>query len=449
MLTPLFDIPEGDAMLGASSALSEQVLLRALTQQLPAIEAAEKPFVGCRVVNALYQPSRALMLAVALLDDVAIPDDRLWPEGRIVYLQSPVRSPVSRRGKAIDILGQPFEAYVFPNDRRLRSLRNLAGSEDAQTFWRSLFSLPTDENAELKRQLLRYAPEQKFVARLRDRASNVEQQRDGVAVRICDAQRAAELVDRHKSARKLLKHRPRSLDVPRMIGGDAAAGIIAIEWIKGDGLLQTLAAGDATSVLALLAQSLHDFHQMAMPDLSAVTSSSLASMADAAASDLGMACPQLFPALASLLSRITARLRNVETVTPATIHNDFYFDQVRVRKHRCTIVDLERVATGDPLIDVANFVCQMRMLPYRPQFGVNACEANRWADLFLEKWQRTTSTTIDADRLAAYSAVSALVLARGMMRHLRPGWKTIVHHCIAQAESLLASTTENPVPRFA
>jgi len=442
MLNAMFDIPSHDAVAAGLSQLDEAMLLQICNEQLGGHDSKDGPWLFCRQVNAQYRPGQRVALALALLRDADVPADRYWPQETLVYLHAPVRPPMSRRGTVFRGPAGELEAYVFPNDRRLRTLRSISSAAGATELWRGWFKHTDQRELSLKRQLLRYVPESKFVARIRNRGSDQEVQQDGLAVRVCDPDRAADLIHRHRETRRLLKGRPRALDVPRVISADAARGIVAVEWIKGDGLLETLAAGDADVVLKLLVEALHDFHTMTMTGLGPIHAQQLAASIDDATGELAVALPEL----ADRWRRIARICREVgsgiEEAPSATIHRDFYFDQVRVRKHRCTIVDLERLGIGDPLVDVASFVVQMRLLEHRAEFGISGDRVHRWSRLFLEQWRRVSTTPFASATWEFYSALAAVELARGVMRRLRGGWSQLAHRCLEDAERSLVESAK-------
>jgi aminoglycoside phosphotransferase (APT) family kinase protein len=140
-----------------------------------------------------------------------------------------------------------------------------------------------------------------------------------------------------------------------------------------------------------------------------------------------------------------ARFQGFVTVEPVTLHNDLHWNQLRIRQRRYALLDLERLCVGDPLVDAANFATQLRMLGQRPEHQVTPQEASHWAAEFLEQWVTATKTPIASDRFRTYAALTLLELARSMMRHFRPGWRALAHHCVAQAESELNTIGQEAV----
>ncbi|MCH7703760.1 MAG: phosphotransferase, partial [Planctomycetes bacterium] len=158
-----------------------------------------------------------------------------------------------------------------------------------------------------------------------------------------------------------------------------------------------------------------------------------------AVGDLCETLPELSDRLRPIGVATVARLSEVGTSDTVTLHNDMHFKQVRVRSKRIGILDLDRLAIGDPLIDVANFATQLCMLGVRTDHSIDAATARGWANAFLDEWGRATGRPIDAGRYRCYAVLSLVELARGMMRHLRTGWRALAGRCVDQAEAELAA----------
>ncbi|MFQ5502801.1 MAG: phosphotransferase, partial [Phycisphaerae bacterium] len=139
-------------------------------------------------------------------------------------------------------------------------------------------------------------------------------------------------------------------------------------------------------------------------------------------------------------------LGRISVEDPVTLHNDFHWNQLRINDDRIAMLDLERMCLGDPLVDVANFAGQVRMLGVRPEHEIDSATATTWAYAFLEEWSIYTCRHIHPIRFRCYLAVTLLELARGMMRHLRPGWQDLAHRCVEQASGDMGSLAREVAP---
>lgn len=447
MRSTLAELPV-DAMLGdLRGVLSPGRVLDACRAELARIEPHVRgAWRDCRVIEALYHPGRYVRVAYVLLADPATPAEREWPQGEIVYLHAPVRQPVSRRGEVLRIGGVEFEAYAFPNDRRLREMRRFAGKESSLAAWQEWLRVAGDaselDGESLQRLLMRYVPEQKWVIRLRAEARGAGRVSGKLrlAVRVGDADAVGELENRHRRLSASARGAAGPLAIPDVVGSDAQAGLLGVEWLRGDALLDALAQRDSAETLALLARALHDFHRLDHAGCVVGPAGEVSERVRAAAADLSAAYPELTDAMREIVEAADS-LRDSPAPT-VLLHNDFHWNQVTIRRERVAMLDLERVSLGDALIDVGNFVAQLRMLPLRDDLDqpVDAALAERWAGQFLEAWRCETGQAIDAERFALAAALSRIELARGLMRHLRPGARRVARECVSAALLDLRST---------
>jgi len=441
--------PPTDAALGGVvEALHPQSVLAACRTQLESLAQDERSsWNHCRVVEALYHPGRYVRVAYAMLADDQVPVKRNWPQGQIVYLHAPLRPPMSRRGRVILLGGWPVEAYLFPNDRRLRGLRKFASRQAAADVWRGWMREAGDDfevSAEsLRRVLIRYVPEQKWIVRLRvrgvDRASG-EPAKRSIAVRCASNRSCAMLARRHRVLRAIAAQQATAFQVPAVVGQQVSGGLLATQWNRGNTLLETLRRQPARAVMDRVSEVLASFHALPVEAFDRLPDAGVMSRVKDAVADLALACPDLEADLRRMAGEIRHCLNAFDACRSAVLHNDFHWNQLRLYDQRCTLLDLERMCSGDPLIDAANFAAQLRMLAHRPEHGVAAQQAADWADAFLNAWSRTRGEAIEPGRFGCFTAMSLLELARGMMRHLRPGWRLLARTCIESAAAGLGAT---------
>ncbi|MEK6797799.1 MAG: hypothetical protein AABZ12_02410 [Planctomycetota bacterium] len=448
-MTAIDDRPHDDVLAGAIAMLSGPELLPACREQLTDVEDdRRRRWTRLNLVESAYHPGRYVRVVVAMMTEEDVPQRRLWPEAHLIYLHTPVRTPMSRRGNVLRIGRESFEAYCFPEDRRLRGLRKFAGSNDAAEQWARWNERAGGSGRiipeTLQRVLLRYVPEDRWVVRLRaefeDHATGQRTKRR-IAVRCTSPAAAADILRRQDQVRRELHEREATIRVPEVKGADVELGLIAVEWDRGDSLLTALREGGAVPVLLGAADALRLFHRLRLGDLPTLGDVDVRASATAAAEQVGLACPSLAERLRSTSDGVGRALADAAPRIRSTLHNDFHPMQVNVKRGRFTFLDLDRMALGDPLVDVANFAVQLRMLADRPEYGVDAATAHEWATGFLDEWSQKSNAPWDTDRFRAYAATSALTLALGMMRHLRPGWRPLAERCTEVAERLLGATT--------
>ncbi len=452
-MTATLDIPIDEFLGDVVNRLAPESVVSACREQLRRVEPGDRDaWRQSRIIEALYHPGRYMRIAYAFTTDAEVPSHRLWPQAQIVYVRAPVRRPMSQRGSILSLNGAEVEVYRFPNDRRLRGLRKFASRESATATWQGWIDEAKQDAsldpASLQRTLMRYVPEQKWVVRLRACASHrssgkVQQRRIGV--RLASPTSCAALLKRHLALRRPSEQADAAFRVCKVVGHNIPAGLLAVKWTKGMTLLEALEERPSADVMAGIAAMLGAFHASAVQELRRLGPEDLRRSAESAADDLSLACPELGPAIGELVTKLDDRLRNLGSTEQVTLHNDLHWNQVRIESKRFKLLDLERLAVGDPLIDVANFAMQVLLLGDRPEHAVTADTARRWAGEFLQQWSKLSGARIDATRFSSYAAISLLELARGMMRHLRPGWRTLANRCVVLAGAELADTSREAV----
>lgn len=67
-------------------------------------------------------------------------------------------------------------------------------------------------------------------------------------------------------------------------------------------------------------------------------------------------------------------------LTPTTIHRDFYYSQVLIDRDDLTMIDFDLIASGDPALDVANFIAHLYFLggDRLQDWTALACDAHRF-----------------------------------------------------------------------
>jgi len=437
------DLPRDERLDGVLSRLDPADMLAVLRAQLsdvaPEVRDRWRKIVA---LDAAYHPARYVRIAFALLSDPDTPGNRVWPEGDLVYLHAPVRRPMSRRGQVIRVGEDDVEVYRFPNDRRLRGLRKFASATSAPERWQHWIErngrAEVLDAATLQRRFIRYTPEYKWIIRLRaevrDPATG-EIAKRRIAVRCASPASCRGLARRHAVASRVLSRISDDVRVPQVLGWEADAGLLAVEWDRGDPLLEALKSDDRA--IEAFAHALRWLHGAQIPGLPTLASERVGESIAAAVKELAVVCPELAGIVTEMANDLCRGLGDLEPVHPVTLHNDLHLHQVLAKRGRFTFLDLERMSLGDPLIDIANFAAQLSILPHRRDFAVEPERAARWRARFLASLFEQTGEVFDDPRFHWFAAAAFLRHAHGAMRHLRPGWRDTVQTCVRLAESEL------------
>lgn len=444
MLTTVSQVPFENVVPSMAELLDAEAVLSLCRNEWTRIdEATRSEWRAARMIEALYHPRRHLRVAYVLLADPDTPANRYWPEGQIVYFHSPARTTESRRGNTLTIDGRSVEVYGFPNDRRLRGLRLAAGRNHCEQMWADWEAKRGDrariDASSLQRTMVRYVPEQKWVVRLRanwTESDSSEEQVRRLAVRACRPSMCATLAQRHRELAAHRGSRGVSFRIPEVVGESSEMGLLGVEWIRGLTLVEALRQQDAATIMCEVSQRLASLHATKVSGLERVSPRQLAAKVRFAARDLALAAPEKSDGIRELEEACIVSLNKLEdSGEMVTLHNDFHWNQVSIKKDRFALFDLDRMARGDALIDVATLAAQLEMLSRRPDVLVSHEESRRWRSTFLQSWAGISERNLDGRRLHLYCAVARWELARGLLRHLRPGWNTFADSCFELIES--------------
>jgi len=447
MLVDCTDWPADPAFADLFRVLAPDNVLRlAQRQRRETDRSAGGTWSRCQVIEALYDPGKHVRIAYALHGDHSIQPRRTWPEAEIIYVRYPVRIPMSRRGWVVTDRGFSMEFYRFPNDRRLRGLRKFTGRADAAALWQRWLNQDEPgldlEPDSLRRALMRYVPEQKWIVQLRAQCRDhvaEETVKRAIAVRSADSESCRALYDRTLDVRRALVNTERGFRVPKPVALDHRLGLLAVQWMWGRSLLDSLLHGDPTEILGRVADALQIFHKAPIENLTPLDPGSYLKRAEVCAADIHTVLSALTPLVHSIIDSLKRHVPQGDASLHGPIHNDFHWNQLQLKRDRVTILDLERCAWGDPLVDVATFVTQLSVLDVRDDLGVTGESASQWAETFLRVWESTTGCQVHVGRLRWYSAVALLVLARGTLRHLRSHWPARTQRYLQRAFMTLNS----------
>ena len=114
------------------------------------------------------------------------------------------------------------------------------------------------------------------------------------------------------------------------------------------------------------------------------------------------------------------------------LHGDFYYDQVLIRKKRLAhFLDLDNLAVGDPIIDVASFCAQLRLLAARERLDEERAE---WISRrFVEGYESASATRVNGRKLNWHVSAQLLKLSVWPFRLFEEKWPERVHHLVNEA----------------
>ena len=295
-----------------------------------------------------------------------------------------------------------------------------ANTEDAPTWLRGidmlLWRLPRDPGLpqlgallDGQTELVRYRPEERATLRRGSRYAKTFHGNEG-----------AELFQRFSAFSSYAD----SFEVATPIGYDAATRTFWQEGVEAAGLADIVTARNCTGMMARVAQTLATLHATEPRFGPRRSNAALAAGALKRSAKIGRCMPELQAPAGRVADAIAARVPADMAVVQ--IHGDFHLEQLRMRAERLVLFDLDELAIGDPLEDLASFVvkCPLR----DAQLARSACEA------LIEAYARAWAGRFNQERLDWHLAVQWLHKASRAYVWQRPGWRKAAEEALAEAE---------------
>lgn len=173
--------------------------------------------------------------------------------------------------------------------------------------------------------------------------------------------------------------------VPRVLGLLPEAGLWLQERVHGQVLGDLLRPGADPAPAAAAGRALARLHLTRPPADNLrrphwTLEAEVAVMRDAL-TRAALAHPHLRGTLARLADDLGAQTLGLAPVAATPIHRDYYPDQVIIAPDRTWLLDLDLYTTGDPAIDVANFIAHLRETELRLWKGAGRLKAQEEAFL--------------------------------------------------------------------
>ncbi len=310
--------------------------------------------------------------------------------------------------------------FLFPNDAQLRGLRFI---EDPDKLKRILGGLAGVGDAGWRVQgrksivhPVRYKPERRFIARV-DLAlkhdSTGEKSTRQVFLRFFPDSRGAKLDAIARAFHGAAGGPP----VPKPLGSLLAGRVFAEEAVAGIDLGAVIGAGRGPA--QAVASALLRLHATKVPVPWTRTPATLVQAARAAVHALRSADGALAATLDSVLRVVEGHAFGPPPAS--TIHGDLHLHQVLVTDGGPVFVDFERVAIGDPLEDVGNFVAHLLSHAARATDAGTRGHIDAFRDAFLRTYLAGAPRRPGGD-LLFFVACGLLELALLPFRRLEANW---------------------------
>ena len=323
---------------------------------------------------------------------------------------------------------------IFPYDRRLRTLGPVMGAagRDVDPLLLTRLGPGEWEVEDRTIETARYRTERGAVLRYTIRAREIQSARRETLtcyLKVYRNERGADTWRFLQLMSAKVEGSPQPYDVIRPIAYLMEHRTLVAEEAPGTSLTQLLLrAGDPAEAVRPVARALAAFHQ---DDVPATRQESLADALKTirkASTLVEWICPGARDAIQAITAEVRAGLREAP---PTPIHGDLKPDHLFVSGPQVVFIDLDSVAFGDPVRDVASFFAHvasragMRSMP--------ADRARATAAAFVEEYFRHAPSTW-RERLPLHTAGAFLEVAAGIFRAQEPGWRETAAWIIEAAQ---------------
>lgn len=351
------------------------------------------PVTGARATYVRYKPGVSCLVAFRV---------RVGDEEHDVYARALRRSAqdklgaARRRAEEDSPLGPgglvldrwAIAVHAFPHDRRLPTLARLLDPVTGERLMGRLLG----EHPELRDGTLtglRYNPERRWVARLdaSEGRALIKVAQDG-AVRRAMAARDA-----------LAGQAP----VPELLGATRRHGLVALEWLQGEGLEGRLES--APRAAEAVGPALAAVHELDGLELAPRPDSEAQRLTAAARATL-VVSPELAQRAGRLATSLIGALRAAGPRT--AVHGDFSADQVILGARGAMLVDLDEARRDDPAVDLAGFAAELLLRVVRGRLPPAAAEQAREA--LLEGYRAAGGCAVTSGPALSRRLAAALLL---------------------------------------
>jgi streptomycin 6-kinase len=332
------------AIPGLATILDPDAFASALSRSVRGIELR-----STRITDVKYRPGRYCRVIFQVdaggtsVDGYA---DAYGPGDRQLYVKRKRIVPGPLGAGRFVWEDQAIVVTIFPNDHRLKRLRNVA---DAERWRRTLSELlpnqPDYWDGVVK--FIRARPGRHYVAKLLV---------DGAARAALKFYAERNYAISRDNARAFRPDGP--LRLAPIIGSSDDQRIVAFEWIADVRLHEALRepAFDI-DVMATVGSALARLHAQDPEGLPSLTREDEAAALRSSAELLGFVCPRIAKRAVKTADRLAARLLE-EPRGDCAVHGDFSPKQVLVGAESVTLLDLDGAVRSDPASDLGKFIAK-------------------------------------------------------------------------------------------
>ena len=411
-----------DRVLGATLGLllDEVAFTAALQARLPSVTVS-----SLRTVDVRYKPHTNCLVSYR----VGIDGNELdvyakgYDSSEIVKaFNGPEDAAFALGGGAFSLRDTAVVVCFFPYDPELSVLKRLhsPGSKFRERLLRSL--LPNHTHLwKGQIQTLRYQPERRFAGHLSNSSDS-----PAALIKVYNGR------EFHKALRATSFHSDGPYLVPRLLGHSGTQHILAFEWLSGRSLDDLLDHPTTILNLRLTGEALARLHAQSPAGLR--QQRRVAGALEETANSLEALILVKAGHFRSLAREISRQLANIDT-PKSSIHGNFHAKHVLVTNEGVALVDFDKVAYGDPISDLGNFLAHLERKALFEEINASRLEAARTA--LLAGYEKESDRTVSRKLLAIHTAAALMQLTHDPFRYRQPAWSSRTAAMLDRVRQLL------------
>lgn len=439
--------PPDPALPALATALDGAAIGEVLDQHLPDCTAGGLRVESCRPCYVRYKPGTGCLVGYDLTlretgtgATIALPAHaRLYADGRGERLsasraldrlaeRAARRHPGPPAGRVAYLPGLGALVQIYPVDRYLPALVRATSAGKMRRTLGDALPHETGRSLALRGpELVRYKPGRKALLRYRLPGSE-----PGVLYGKLHAdERGAVLFDAGRALAAA------GVPAPAPLAYLADLRLLLHPEVGGRPLTELRGGAEFGRWMAPIAETLGRLHGTRLDSLSVHSHRDEADVILASGRAVGALLPGLRLLTDRLAARLAAHLAGV-VASPATVHGDFYDDQVLVAGAEPVLLDFDEVRRGHPLLDVGNFLAHLSAAA-----GEGAASLHAARVPFLDAYAAMRPDAHEAAPL--FEAAALLKLAVGPFRRLEVDWPEGIERLVLLSERRLQEY-EHPAP---
>ena len=411
----------------------------------------------CRVVYVDYRPARTCLVSYSLdiVDSATgrhgtqVISGKVFAEERSEsYLAS-----CPKRMRAIPDFGLPF-AYLsdckmfltaFPNDLRMRGLHQIIYPDELELVVRNALGLPEVriegvEDGSCPVKIVSYKPEQSCLIRcpvLRPDSASVRCQRRIIFGRMYSNDRGEQIYRAMVALWNGKARHSRLLSVAEPLGYDPTARVLFQGSVPGTCLTTLAGCEEFLHYVGLAARSLAAIHQTPVRLERSGNLDYELNRLELKARGLIQVYPKADEKLNWILGRLRLTMPSPQGQAWGLIHGDFSPGQILADGSRVSVIDFDTVRMSDSYADLGLFLARLEGLAV--EGALQDSLRDRAAEEFCRQYEGAHPGALARDRLIWHQAMGFLREALSKLMHLRPGWPSLMDHCLSRAAALLSA----------